>query len=151
MSNNRTIKGWFELAIPAPTDANLHVQLGCHFEEVAEMIDTLAGQNSYSADLLGNALHHIHVLAEELKKGEVKVEVVDELGMLDSICDQNVTAIGVAHMLDMDFISALTNVNDSNWSKFVDGKPIFDDNGKIKKGPSYKEPVLMPFLNSSVA
>jgi hypothetical protein len=38
---------------------------------------------------------------------------------------------------------ALRRVNGSNWSKFNDdGQPIFDENGKIAKGPRYERPDL---------
>ena len=37
----------------------------------------------------------------------------------------------------MSIVEAVGRVNKSNWSKFVNGKPIFDENGKIAKGPDY--------------
>ena len=66
--------------------------------------------------------------------------------MLDSLADQLVTGVGVAHMLRMDIIGALNEVNLSNFSKFVDGIPQFDANRKIIKGPDYFKPNLELFL-----
>jgi hypothetical protein len=63
--------------------------------------------------------------------------------MLESIADQIVTGIGVAHCAQMDAITACDVVNASNWSKFdADGQPIFNANGKIIKGPGYFPPSL---------
>jgi predicted HAD superfamily Cof-like phosphohydrolase len=134
-------KEWFELAVPQPTDKNRSVQLGCHFEEVSEMFTALG------ADPVATALSD---LATVFKSGSTTTGqpvvfgdlTIDRKEMLDALCDQIVTATGVAHMLGMDIITALARVNDSNWSKFVDGKPVFDVNGKITKGPSYAKPDL---------
>ena len=41
---------------------------------------------------------------------------------------------------------AMKEVNGSNYSKFVDGYPVFEDNQKIKKGPDYYKAVLEPYL-----
>lgn len=148
----QTIKSWFEQAVPEPTICNLQVQPGCHFEEVAEMLAELQVETCESKDdaySLKAAFVRIYELAELLKNGKLTVKVSNPVELLDSVCDQNVTGTGVAHMLGMDIDGALNEVNSSNWSKFVDGKPIFDDNGKIKKGPNYKEPELTQFVKNA--
>ena len=71
---------------------------------------------------------------------------VDRVALLDAICDRIVTGIGMAHMLGMDIIGALDEVNRSNFSKFEDGKPVFNEHGKIKKGRDYKAPELEKFV-----
>lgn len=68
-----------------------------------------------------------------------------KIELLDSLCDQIVTAIGVAHMMGFDIESALNEVNRSNWSKFIDGKAVFDENGKIAKPDTYSKPDLTSF------
>jgi hypothetical protein len=45
-------------------------------------------------------------------------------------------------MFDMDIVGALREVNRSNYSKFVNGRAVFDENGKIKKGADYSKPDL---------
>lgn len=143
-----SIKSWFEEAVPAPTDKNLQVQLGCHFEEVAEMLETLEGGDGHSKGILSSALEGIERLANTLKSGNASVTVHDKVEFLDSACDQIVTATATTHMLGMDFIGAISEVNNSNWSKFVDGKPVFDENGKIRKGPNYKAPDLAKYVQA---
>jgi drug/metabolite transporter (DMT)-like permease len=54
-----------------------------------------------------------------------------------------VTGIGSAYCAGMKAADACERVNTSNWSKFdVDGNPIFNENGKISKGPNYTPPDL---------
>lgn len=47
-----------------------------------------------------------------------------------------------------DFYGAFAEVQRSNMSKLgADGKPIYNEAGKIQKGPNYSEPALLPFLH----
>lgn len=139
-----SIKDWFEQAVPNPTDKNRAVQIGVHFEEVSEMLTAVSEMHT---------AEHMHDLAEHYKgnrdaaisDSEV-LEGIDRNELLDALCDQIVTAVGVAHMLGLDIKGALEEVNRSNWSKFVDGKPVFNENGKIAKGPNYTPPDLTAFV-----
>ena len=134
------IKGWFELAVPTPNDKNRAVQIGCHFEEVFEMLETLPTSHSCLLDDLAD------IANDYKRRQEVSPEEPDRLELLDALCDQIVTAVGVAHMFGMDIEGALAEVTRSNWSKFVDGKPVFDANGKIAKPQSYSKPDLTLFV-----
>ncbi|QXV72236.1 hypothetical protein Acf1_00039 [Acidovorax phage ACF1] len=134
-----SIKNWFEQAVPNPTDKNRAVQIGCHYEEMSEM-----------ASALGNRLTAKNL--ESMGRGYKtacsgnRFPEIDRKELLDSLCDQIVTAVGVGHMFDLDVETALAEVNRSNWSKFVDGKPVFDANGKIAKPDTYSPPDLTPFV-----
>lgn len=140
-------KEWFQLAVPEPTQKNVSVQLGVHLEEVAEMIAALKGKDRVTQSMFTQATIALHGLALHLKNNDGSCfEVEDKLEMLDGICDQLVTGTGLAHMLRFDIEGALAEVNRSNFSKFVDGKPIFDANRKISKGPDYFKPDLAQFL-----
>ena len=130
------IKGWFETAVPTPTDKNRAVQIGCHFEEVAEMLTAI---DSHSIDLGTTANNY-------KKNFEVRTHEVGRTELLDALCDQIVTAVGVAHMFGLDIEGALVEVTRSNYSKFVDGKPTFDANGKIAKPATYSKPNLEQFV-----
>lgn len=134
-------KEWFELAIPTPTDKNRLVQLGVHFEEVSEMFTALGAEPVATAlsDLATAFKSGVAQTGEAVTFGDL---TIDRKELLDALCDQIVTATGVAHMLGMDITTALVRVNDSNWSKFVDGKPVFDANGKIAKSVNYRKPDL---------
>jgi predicted HAD superfamily Cof-like phosphohydrolase len=66
--------------------------------------------------------------------------------LLDALCDQIVTAVGVAYMMGMDIEGALAEVNRSNWSKFEGGVPVFNEQGKIAKGVEYTPPELSDYI-----
>ena len=147
-SEIQSIKKWFEIAKPNPSIEDASVQIGCHFEEVAEMAavtgDGLLMDKADQAakqykDKNENFISDIMFLEGDFDK-ESRAE------LLDALCDQIVTAIGVAHMLGMDIHGALNEVNDSNYSKFEDGKPVFNDQGKIAKGKDYFAPKLSDFV-----
>lgn len=141
--NIKDIKNWFEIAIPEPTIEQACIQVGCHFEEFGEMMESI---NMGGTD----AIINIEVEAEDFKQAYDywvhRVKDCDKIALLDSLCDQIVTAIGVAHMLDMDIEGALEEVNRSNHSKFVDGKAVFNEQGKIDKGKFYSKPELDKFI-----
>lgn len=142
------IFAWFEHAVPKPNQKNLHTQIGCHFEEVAEMIYTLKGKDRLTQSLLTQGLVALYALADHLKSNGDCIELLNPAEFLDSLCDQTVTATGVGYMMKADFIGALADVNASNWSKFVHGRPVFDANMKIQKGPNYFKANSAVFLPS---
>lgn len=141
------IEKWFKEAKPNPTEKDKSTQIGAHFEEVSEMMLALRCNNiadktyelaeefyisgAINEDILGNFI----ILSEDW-----------EIELLDSLCDQIVTAIGVGYMMGFDMEGALEEVNESNWSKFEDGKPIFNENGKIAKGKDYFKPELAKYI-----
>lgn len=138
---------WFQAAVPKPNYMRFRVQAGVHFEEVSEMLKALSSPNAPTQTLITLAQKVMHDLAKHLKEeSSTALFAIDDVELLDALCDQIVTAVGVAHMRRYDIVGALQAVNKSNYSKFVDGKPIFDENGKIKKGPGYFKPDLRPYL-----
>lgn len=133
-----SIKTWHEQARPEPTLEQFNVQLGCHFEEIVEMLDALHSPQPEVDQALGYVRVTINSLAEALKKNTFPVEIKNRAEFLDAIADQIVTGVGVAHCAGMNPVQAVHRVDLSNWSKFdVYGKPIFNDQGKIVKGPLY--------------
>ncbi len=149
--NIEKIINWFKAAKPNPTEKDKATQIGAHFEEVSEMMAALScireqvedvSQEFYSSDAIDKDID-----------GEVmKLPENWEIDLLDSLCDQIVTAIGVGYMMGFDMIGALQEVNLSNWSKFDEnGNPIFNENGKIVKGENYFKPDLAKFVRSDNA
>lgn len=129
---------WFKKAVPSPTDKNKAVQYGVHLEEVAE---GLAATGDVGMSLAVGGISSVYKFESDNLNN-----VVDHKEFLDALCDQIVTAVGTAYMMGYDIRGALEEVNRSNWSKFVDGVPVFDENGKIKKGPNYSPPDLSKFV-----
>lgn len=143
----KRILNWFQTAKPQPTAKDVMTQIGCHFEEVAEMAasihdDILRAEANASAASYKNMGQ-----PENFDRWAHKVySGMDELELLDALCDQIVTAVGVAYMMGYDIEGALTEVCRSNESKFEDGNPVFDRNGKIAKGKNYTAPDLARFI-----
>lgn len=143
MNELENTKQWFEQAIPNPTPEQACIQVGCHYEEVSEMMHALGddGESVRVEDLATEYKEaHEHLVSYLTITPSFKVE------LLDSLVDQIVTAVGVGHMMGMDVLGALSEVNRSNYSKFEGGKAVFDENGKIKKGKHYSPPNLKPFV-----
>lgn len=144
------IKDWFQKAVPEPNEKNKAVQLGVHFEEIAEMMVQLSSGSPAVQSQLVEAKQSLLNLAHTCKTLDpeyLKINIEDRKEFLDALCDQIVTAIGCGHMHQMAITTALHEISDSNNSKFdSEGNPIFDENGKIKKGPDYFPPNLEPFV-----
>ena len=127
----------------------MHTQLGRHFEEVNEMVMVLVATDFETQILLDIAKSSLNALSKHLKRMDnvIRVRPEDRQEFLDAICDQIVTGAGCAHMVDMDVVGGLNEVNRSNFSRFnalVD--PIFDPNMKVMRGPDYTKPDLSPFV-----
>jgi predicted HAD superfamily Cof-like phosphohydrolase len=134
------IELWHKRARPNPNEENFNVQLGCHLEEIVEMLSVI---NTTHADALVRARTALSWLADNLKNGSASAYITDRKEFLDSLADQIVTSVGVGHCAGMKTAEAVTAVNRSNYSKFdKNGYPIFNDSGKIAKGPDYAPPNL---------
>ncbi len=139
---------WHQTAVPFPTKETARVQIGCHYEEVSEMAEVLLDDVTFES--LVDASRKYKVKSDTIENPYEKLlgllNEEDKEYLLDSLVDQIVTAAGVAHHLGFDLLGALDEVNRSNFSKFEDGKPVFDENGKIAKGKDYSKPNLLPYI-----
>ena len=137
----------FESAIPKPIIDNQNVQLGCHIEEFLEMLEEIEIP-MYNNSFVG-LKKAAKVLSEALKTDkDISIVVKDRKALLDAMTDQIVTATGVGYMYGMDSVGALNEVNRSNFSKFENGLPVFNENNKLKKGAYYTPPELEPYVGN---
>ena len=140
-------KLWFEQAIPEPTGEHKRIQMGCHFEEFAEMLVSIGYENTPELESVESESNWWKGKSTTFTdKQDDMITHCDKDALLDSLVDQIVTAVGVGHMMSMDVLGALNEVNRSNFSKFENGKAVFDGNGKIRKGEHYSPPDLKPFI-----
>ena len=134
---------WFQKVFPNPEAKQVAVQLGVHVEEVAEMLQAL---NLPNRELFQTALdlkqgNYTEYLEHCLSSEDVRHEV------LDALADQQVTLIGTSHVMGMDLIGALEEVNRSNFTKFDENEnPIYNEFGKVAKSSRYSPPNLIPFI-----
>lgn len=112
------------------------------------MVEELTPRDSHSAVLLHEARVALKALANFLKANDEVVTVLpeDRANFLDAIIDQIVTGTGVGQHCGFPVVDALAEVNASNFSKFDEGLPIVDANGKIMKGPNYFKASLDQFV-----
>lgn len=150
MNTLDAICSWHNSARPDADETDFNVQLGCHIEEIVEMLQTVnitrTEEEVFSTIPVidaEEAINCLSYLATNLKDGSMKAQITNRNEFLDSLADQIVTAVGIGHCAKMNVPLACERVNESNWSKFdEEGYPIFDENGKIMKGPDYKKPNL---------
>ena len=134
------IANWFKAAKPEPSVNDVMTQYGCHLEEVCEGLEATGDYDE------ARELESLSEFYKSKKFGDDKPSVHGSIKILDALCDQIVTATGVAYMMGFDIEGALKEVIRSNNSKMVDGKFEYDDNGKIMKPASYSKPDLKPFV-----
>lgn len=138
---------WLKAAKPEPTEKDKATQIGCHFEEVSEMFQVLSCIKE-QVDDVSQEFYSSDAIDKDIDGKVMELPENWEIELLDSLCGQIVTAIGVGYMMGFDMVGALDEVNKSNWSKFKDGAPVFDENGKIAKADGYFKPDLAKFLKA---
>lgn len=129
---------WIQKCLPSPKDKDFHTQFGVFCEEVNETLSELSCDTE-TFILVANAEKAMHQLAVHLKghSGRIFIHEANRQDFLDGLCDVVVTAVTSSHTQGLNIVDAMCEVNRANFSKFVDGKPIFDANGKVAKGPNY--------------
>lgn len=126
---------------------HIGVQVGCMLEEVAEFLEQL---NIADGDVEEAYLYLTNV-ARRLKQRRGEVEFHDPVKALDALCDIDVTINGVAFLAGWNKLQADLAVLNANDDKFVDGKPVFLDGGKIGKREGWEAPDLTPFVQGPEA
>lgn len=141
-------KSWIQKCLPNPTSASFHTQFGVFCEEVGETLKEVSANNRITALMIQEAQESMERLGTHLKGNDHAILVRPEhrKDFLDGLCDVIVTSVTSAHTQNMDIVGAAAEVNRANFSKFVEGEPIFDVNNKVAKGPDYRKADLTPFV-----
>ena len=101
---------------------------------------------SFSSDKI-NTLRY-ELIKEELDELRVAMENKDLLEVADALTDILYVTYGAGHAFGIDLNKCFEEVQSSNMSKLdSNGKPIFNELGKVMKGPKYFKPNLSKFLN----
>jgi predicted HAD superfamily Cof-like phosphohydrolase len=141
-----SINQWQKLARPEPTSKDLNIAIAVHIEEILEMFEEIQFENELASQGAEDMefYQELKGMMELIKDGTVNVRILHRGPFLDALADQVVTAVGVGHCAGMDVPQACDIVDTSNYSKFKDGKPLFNDQGKIIKNPAtYQKPDLI--------
>ena len=101
---------------------------------------------SFSTDKINKL--RIDLIKEELDELSVAMKNKDLLEVADALTDILYVTYGAGHAFGIDLDKCFDEVQNSNMSKLDnDGKPIFNDDGKVMKGPNYFKPDLKKFVN----
>ena len=101
---------------------------------------------SFSTDKINKL--RLSLIQEELDELSEAINNKDLLEVADALTDILYVTYGAGHAFGIDLDKCFEEVQNSNMSKLGnDGKPIFNDHGKVMKGPNYFKPDLSKFLN----
>ena len=101
---------------------------------------------SFSSDKI-NTLRY-DLIKEELEELKIAMENKDLLEVADALTDILYVTYGAGHAFGIDLDKCFEEVQNSNMSKLgEDGKPIYNDAGKVMKGPRYFKPDLSKFID----
>ena len=101
---------------------------------------------SFSNDKINNLRYDL--IKEELDELKVAIENSDLLEVADALTDILYVTYGAGHAFGIDLDKCFEEVQKSNMSKLDEnGKPIYNDAGKVMKGPKYFKPNLNKFVN----
>ena len=101
---------------------------------------------SFSTDKINNL--RIDLIKEELQEFTEAMKNKDLLEVADALTDILYVTYGAGHAFGIDLDECFNEVQNSNMSKLDNnGKPIYNDSGKVMKGPNYFKPDLSKFIN----
>ena len=90
----------------------------------------------------------IDLINEELDELTEAMNKKDLLEVADALTDILYVTYGAGHAFGIDLDKCFDEVQNSNMSKLGEnGKPIYNDSGKVMKGPNYFKPDLSKFIN----
>ena len=90
----------------------------------------------------------LDLISEELEELKNAMESKDLLEVADALTDILYVTYGAGHAFGINLDKCFDEVQNSNMSKLgSDGKPIYNESGKVMKGPDYFKPDLSKFLS----
>ena len=120
-----------------------------NFEKVGLFMTTFGQQvkkkPSLSSDKINNL--RINLIQEELDEFIEAISNKDLKEAADALTDILYVTYGAGHAFGINLDNCFDEVQRSNMSKLGnDGKPIYNEHGKVMKGPNYFKPNLNKFL-----
>ena len=100
---------------------------------------------SFSTDKINEL--RLSLIQEELDELSEAINNKDLLEVADALTDILYVTYGAGHAFGIDLDKCFEEVQNSNMSKLgKDGKPIYNEKGKVMKGPNYFKPDLKKFV-----
>ena len=120
-----------------------------NFEKVGLFMKTFGQEVKTKPELSNDKINDLRIslINEELEELKKAIEDNDVLEVADALTDILYVAYGAGHAFGINLDKCFNEVQESNMSKLdSNGKPIYNESGKVMKGPNYFKPDLGKFL-----
>ena len=120
-----------------------------NFESVKKFMETFGQEIKEKASFPDDKITSLRydLIKEELEELKEAMDKKDIKEVADALTDILYVTYGAGHAFGIDLDKCFEEVQNSNMSKLgSDGKPIYNDKGKVRKGPKYVKPDLGKFV-----
>ena len=120
-----------------------------NFEKVGLFMKTFGQEIKIKASLSTDKINELRIslINEELEEFKEAIKNNDLKEVADALTDILYVTYGAGHAFGINLDKCFDEVQQSNMSKLSeDGKPIYNEFGKVMKGPKYFKPDLSKFL-----
>ena len=120
-----------------------------NFDKVKKFMETFGQEIKEQADFPNQKIQDLRydLIKEELEELKVALHEKNLKEVADALTDILYVTYGAGHAFGIDLDKCFEEVQSSNMSKLdYNGKPIYDRNGKVMKGPNYFKPNLEKIL-----
>ena len=120
-----------------------------NFESVKKFMQTFGQEIRTKASFPNDKITKLRLdlIREELSELEEAIEKKDIKEVADALTDILYVTYGAGHAFGINLDKCFREVQNSNMSKLgSDGKPIYNEHGKVMKGPDYFKPDLNKFV-----
>jgi predicted HAD superfamily Cof-like phosphohydrolase len=121
-----------------------------NFNKVKTFMETFGQEVKTKPSFSTNKINSLRydLIKEELEELKEALENKDLLEVADALTDILYVTYGTGHAFGINLDKCFEEVQSSNMSKLgEDGKPIYNESGKVMKGPKYFKPDLTKFVN----
>jgi predicted HAD superfamily Cof-like phosphohydrolase len=121
-----------------------------NFEKVKQFMQTFGQEVKTKASFSDEKTNQLRLdlISEELEELKNAMTSKDLLEVADALTDILYVTYGAGHAFGINLDKCFDEVQNSNMSKLgSDGKPIYNESGKVMKGPDYFKPDLSKFLS----
>ena len=120
-----------------------------NFEKVGHFMKTFGQEVKTKSELSSEKINNLRIslINEELEEFKEAIRNNDLKEAADALTDILYVTYGAGHSFGINLDKCFDEVQRSNMSKLdEDGKPIYNEFGKVMKGPKYFKPDLSKFL-----
>ena len=120
-----------------------------NFKSVKKFMETFGQEVKEKAEFPSEKITTLRydLIYEELTELRDAIDKKDIKEVADALTDILYVTYGAGHAFGIDLDKCFAEVQNSNMSKLgVDGKPIYNEKGKVMKGPNYFKPDLKKFI-----